>query len=232
MVEVRRSEDRGHAQHGWLDSYHTFSFGHYYDPKHMGFRSLRVINQDRVEPGRGFGAHPHNDMEIVSYVVQGALAHKDSTGTEEVIRPGELQRMSAGTGITHSEYNASSTEPVHFLQIWILPERQGLKPGYEQRAFADDEKRGALRLIASRDGREGSVTIHQDVALYATLLEPGQAVTHGLAPGRHAWVQVVRGGVTANGQALSAGDGAAVSEEEGVELTGQAPAEVLVFDLA
>lgn len=232
MVQVRRSEDRGHAQHGWLDSYHTFSFGHYYDPKHMGFRTLRVINQDRVEPGRGFGAHPHNDMEIVSYVVQGALAHKDSTGTEEVIRPGEVQRMTAGSGITHSEYNASKTDPVHFLQIWILPERKGLEPGYEQRAFPAEEKQGKLRLVASRDGRDGSVTIHQDVALFASLLEVGESVSHSLAPGRHAWVQVVKGGVTVNGEALVAGDGAAVSEEAVVEITGREAAEVLLFDLS
>lgn len=232
MVQVRRSEERGHAQHGWLDSYHTFSFGHYYDPKHMGFRSLRVINQDRVEPGRGFGTHPHHDMEIISYVVKGALAHRDSTGTEEVIRPGEVQRMSAGTGIAHSEYNASQTDPVHFLQIWIEPERKGLEPGYEQRAFPEVEKRGKLRLVASRDGREGSVTVHQDAALFVAVLEAGERVTHALAPARHAWLQVVRGTVTLNDQVLHAGDGAAVSEEAALAITGQEPAEVLLFDLA
>lgn len=232
MVQVRRSNERGHADRGWLDSYHTFSFAEYYDPRYMGFRSLRVINEDRVQPGRGFGRHPHNDMEILSYVVEGALAHRDSTGTEEVLRPGEVQRMTAGTGIAHSEYNGSQTEPVHFLQIWILPEREGLKPGYEQRAFPDAEKRNRLRLVASRDGREGSVTIHQDVSLFASLLDPGQSVTHRLQPKRHAWVQVITGAVALNGQTLKAGDGAAVSEEEALEIRAQEPAEVLLFDLA
>lgn len=232
MVEVRRSEDRGHAQHGWLDTYHSFSFGQYYDPKHMGFRSLRVINQDYIAPGRGFGTHPHHDMEIVTYVVQGALAHKDSMGTEELIRPGEVQRMTAGSGITHSEYNASSTDAVHLLQIWIVPERQGLEPSYEQKAFPDTEKQGTLRLVASRDGRNGSVTIHQDAAVWASLLETGDRVTHVLAHGRHAWVQVVSGGVTVNGQALAAGDGAAISDEPAVDIVGKEPAELLLFDLA
>jgi quercetin 2,3-dioxygenase len=232
MVQVRRSSERGHAQRGWLDSYHTFSFADYYDPRHMGFRSLRVINEDWIEPGRGFGEHPHNDMEIITYVVEGALAHRDSTGTEEVIRPGEVQRMTAGSGITHSEYNDSGTERVHLLQIWILPERKGLRPGYEQRAFPDEEKRGKLRLVAARDGRDGSVTVQQDVSLLAALLEPGQSVTHPLQPSRHAWVQVVRGAVTLNGQTLDAGDGAAVSEEETLEISGREPAEVLLFDLA
>jgi redox-sensitive bicupin YhaK (pirin superfamily) len=221
MVQVRRADERGHAQRGWLDSYHTFSFAEYYDPRHMGFRSLRVINEDRVQPGRGFGRHPHNDMEILSYVVEGALAHQDSTGTEEVLRPGEVQRMTAGTGIVHSEYNGSQTDPVHFLQIWILPEREGLEPGYEQRAFPDAEKRGRLRLVASRDGRDGSVTLHQDVSLFATLLDPGQSVTHRLQPKRHAWLQVIQGAVALNGQTLRAGDGAAVSEEEALEIQAQ-----------
>lgn len=232
MIRIRRSNERGHAQRGWLDSYHTFSFAEYYDPRYMGFRSLRVINEDRVQPARGFGRHPHNDMEILSYVVEGALAHQDSTGTEEMIRPGEVQRMTAGTGIAHSEYNGSQTDPVHFIQIWILPEREGLKPGYEQRAFPDEEKRGRLRLVASRDGREGSVTIHQDVSLFAALLDPGLSVTHRLQPKRHAWVQVIKGAVALNGQVLKAGDGAAVSEEEALEIRAEEPAEVLLFDLA
>jgi len=232
MISVRRSNERGHADRGWLDSYHTFSFAEYYDPAFMGFRSLRVINEDWIAPGRGFGTHPHNDMEIVTYVVEGALAHKDSTGTEEVIRPGEVQRMTAGTGIAHSEYNGSTTDPVHLLQIWMLPEREGLRPGYEQRAFPEEEKRGTLRVVASRDGREGSVTVHQDVSLFSGLLQPGETVTYRLQPGRHAWLQVVGGAVTLNGQPLSAGDGAAVSEEEALEIAGREPAEILLFDLA
>ena len=232
MIQVRRSHERGHARRGWLDSYHTFSFAEYYDPEHVHFRSLRVINEDWIEAGHGFGTHPHQDMEILTYVVEGALAHRDSTGTEEVIRPGEVQRMTAGTGIAHSEFNHSPEERVHLLQIWIVPERKGLAPGYEQRAFPEEEKRGKLRLVASRDGRDGSVRVHQDVSLFATLLEPGKSVTHSLRPDRHAWVQVVRGAVTANGQALSAGDGAAVSKVETLEIRGEQPAEVLLFDLA
>src|SRR5215813_10907972 len=231
MITRRLAQDRGHAQHGWLDSYHTFSFADYYDPRHMGFRTLRVINEDRVQPGKGFGTHPHRDMEIISYVLEGALAHKDSLGTGSVIRPGEVQRMTAGTGVTHSEFNPSRTEPVHFLQIWLLPERAGLPPSYEQRAFPTEEKQGRLRLVASPDGREGSVTIHQAVDLYASLLAPGQAVTHRLTPGRHAWVQVARGTVRLNDTALSAGDGAAASEETLLTMTATDPAEVLLFDL-
>jgi len=231
MITRRLAQDRGHAQHGWLDSYHTFSFADYYDPRHMGFRTLRVINEDRVQPGKGFGTHPHRDMEIISYVLEGALAHKDSLGTGSVIRPGEVQRMTAGTGVTHSEFNPSRTEPVHFLQIWLLPERAGLPPSYEQRAFPTEEKQGRLRLVASPDGREGSVTIHQAVDLYASLLAPGQAVTHRLTPGRHAWVQVLRGTIRLNDTALSAGDGAAASEEALLTMTATDPAEVLLFDL-
>jgi quercetin 2,3-dioxygenase len=231
MITRRLAQERGHARHGWLDSYHTFSFADYYDPRYTGFRTLRVINEDRVQPGRGFGTHPHRDMEIISYVLEGALEHKDSLGTGSIIRPGEVQRMSAGTGVTHSEFNPSPVEPVHFLQIWILPERVGLPPSYEQRAFPAAEKQGTLRLVASRDGREGSVTIHQAVDLYTSVLAPGETVTHRLAPGRHAWVQVARGVLTLNDTALSAGDGAAVSEEALLTLTATAQAEVLLFDL-
>lgn len=228
---VRRSSERGLAEHGWLRSLHTFSFADYHDPRHMGFRALRVINEDRVQPGRGFGAHGHRDMEIVSYVLEGALAHRDSLGTGSTIRPGEVQRMSAGTGVTHSEMNASATEPVHFLQIWILPERRGLPPSYEQKAFAAEERRGALRLVASRDGAEGSVVIHQDVALYATLLKQGERVTHEVRPGRHAWIQVARGAVDLGGERLESGDGASTSDAGVLELVGRGSAEVLVFDL-
>jgi len=231
MITLRQAHERGHAQHGWLESYHTFSFADYYDPRHMGFRALRVINEDRVQPGRGFGTHPHRDMEIISYVLEGALEHKDSLGTGSVITPGEVQRMSAGTGVTHSEFNSSRSELVHFLQIWILPERAGLPPGYEQRAFPAGEKRGKFRLVASRDGREGSVTIHQAVDLYTSVFAPGEAVTHRLTPGRSAWVQVARGAVTLNDTALSAGDGAAVSEEPLLTVTAKDQAEVLLFDL-
>src|SRR5581483_6022908 len=198
MITIRKSGDRGHAEHGWLDSRHTFSFADYYDQDQMGFRTLRVINEDRVRPGEGFGTHPHRDMEIVSYVLEGALEHKDSLGTSSVIRPGEVQRMTAGSGVLHSEYNPSQKEPVHFLQIWILPEKKGLRPGYEQKAFPDDQRSNRLRLVASRDGRDGSLTIHQDVDLYSTLLEKGKAVSHALQPGRHAWIQVTRGGLTLN----------------------------------
>src|SRR5262245_51482499 len=193
MITRRLAQERGHAQHGWLESYHTFSFADYYDSRHMGFRTLRVINEDRVQPGKGFGTHPHRDMEIISYVLEGALEHKDSLGTGSVITPGEVQRMSAGTWVTHSEFNHSGSELVHFLQIWILPERAGLPPSYEQRTFLSAEKQGKLRLVASRDGRAGSVTIHQAVDLYVSVLAPGEAVIHRLPPDRHAWVQVARG---------------------------------------
>jgi redox-sensitive bicupin YhaK (pirin superfamily) len=232
MMTIRRSDDRGHAQHGWLDSRHTFSFGDYHDPSHMGFRALRVINEDRVQPAAGFGTHPHRDMEILSYVLEGGLAHKDSLGTGSIIRPGDVQRMSAGTGVTHSEFNASSTEPVHFLQIWLLPEQRNIAPGYEQKHFAEAARQGRLQLVASRDGREGSLTVHQDVAVYDALLGAGERAQLPLASGRHAWVQVARGSVTLNGETLKVGDGAAVSAEPGLALEGLQPAEVLVFDLA
>jgi hypothetical protein len=229
---VRRADERGKAEHGWLSSRHTFSFGEYYDPSHMGFRQLRVINEDRVQPGKGFPTHAHSDMEIVTWVLDGALEHEDSLGNGSVIRPGDIQRMSAGTGVTHSEFKSSRAELVHFLQIWVLPEARGLPPGYEQQAFPDTERRARLRLIGSRDGRERSVTIHQDVGLYATLLAAGEEVAHVLRPGRHAWVQVARGTVALNGHALEDGDGAAVSDEARLELLARTPAELLLFDLA
>jgi redox-sensitive bicupin YhaK (pirin superfamily) len=232
MIRLRPAEARGRADFGWLDSRHSFSFGEYYDPTQMGFRSLRVINEDRVAPGGGFEPHSHRDMEIISYVLEGALEHKDSLGNGAVIRPGEVQRMSAGTGITHSEYNPSAQEPVHFLQIWILPDRRGLAPGYEQRAYPASERRGRLRLVASRDGREGAVRLHQDAALYSTLLSESQEVEHELSAGRHAWLQVLRGGVTANGERMRAGDGAALSEEERVKIRAEEATELLLFDLA
>ena len=228
MITIRRAEDRGHFDHGWLNTYHTFSFADYYDPSFLGFRDLRVIHEDRVKPGVGFGTHGHRDMEIVSYVLEGTLAHRDSMGTGSLIRPGEVQRMSAGTGVTHSEMNPSNKEGVHFLQIWILPERRGITPGYEQKKFEDEERRGALRLVASPDGRDGSVTIHQDVAIYSTLLG-GEPVTHTFAPNRYGWVQVARGEVELNGQTLQAGDGAAIENESSVTLNGNG--EVLLFDL-
>lgn len=230
MITIRRADERGHADHGWLDTYHTFSFADYYDPEQMGFRALRVINEDRVRGGRGFGTHGHRDMEIISYVLEGALGHRDSTGTDGVLRPGEVQRMSAGTGVMHSEMNASEREPVHFLQIWILPERAGITPGYEQKKFEDAEKRGKLRVVASPDARDGSLKIHQDVTLYTTLLEDGQSVTHDFTPGRYGWVQIARGEAELNGQKLKAGDGAAIADESRVTLTGKG-AEVLLFDL-
>jgi hypothetical protein len=231
-MTIRHANDRGHAQHGWLESRHTFSFADYYDPKQMGFRALRVINEDRVAPGQGFGTHGHRDMEIVSYVLDGALEHKDSMGTGSVIKPGDVQRMSAGTGVRHSEYNASKSELVHFLQIWLLPAKQGIQPGYEQKSFSDADKHGRLRVVASPDGREGSVTVHADASLYAGLLDAGQRAELPLARGRHAWVQVVRGRVRVNDGELAAGDGAAISEEPAVRIEAIDAAEVLVFDLA
>lgn len=231
-MNIRRADDRGHAQHGWLDSRHTFSFADYHDPQHMGFRALRVINEDCVQPAMGFGTHPHRDMEILSYVLEGGLAHKDSLGTGSVIRPGDFQRMSAGTGVTHSEFNASSTEPVHFLQIWLLPERQNISPSYEQKHFAPEARQGRLQLVASKDGRQGSLTVHQDVAVYDGLFGPGERTELPLSQGRHAWVQVARGSVRVNREALQAGDGAAVSAEPGLRLEGLQGGEVLVFDLA
>ena len=232
MINVRRADERGHFNFGWLDTYHTFSFGDYYDPRQQGFRSLRVINEDRVHPGRGFPTHPHRDMEIITYILSGALEHRDSMGTGSVIRPGDVQRMSAGTGVTHSEANPSPTEPVHLLQIWILPRERGIRPSYEQKAFGDEEKRARLRLVASADGQDGSVRIHQDASLHAALLAPGEEVTHRLAPGRSAWVQVARGAVTLNGQPLGQSDGAAISDEAELVIAGVEPSEILLFDLA
>ena len=231
MIAVRPAAERGHADHGWLDTRHTFSFASYHDPRHMGFRSLRVINEDRVQPAEGFGTHAHRDMEILTWVLEGALEHKDSMGNGSVIRPGDLQRMSAGTGVTHSEFNPSREAPVHFLQIWLLPRERGLPPGYEQKGFPQEARRGRLRLIAAGDGREGAVTIHQDADVWTALLQPGESVRHALAPGRYAWLHVARGAVTLNGSTLGAGDGAAVSDEAALEITAAAGAEVLLFDL-
>jgi len=234
MLTIRKSEERGRFDHGWLDTRHTFSFADYHDPAHMGFRALRVVNEDVVLPGQGFGTHGHRDMEILSYVIEGTLAHRDSTGGVGALVQGEVQRMSAGTGVRHSEFNGSLTEPVHFLQIWLLPDRPGHAPGYEQRAFSEGERRGALRLVASPDGADGSLTIHQDARVYAALLARGEAVERSLAPGRHAWVQVVRGEVEVNGARLRAGDGAALSEERTLRIAGAGDtmAELLLFDLA
>ena len=232
MLDVRRADDRGLANLGWLNSRHTFSFGHYFDPRHMGFGALRVINEDRVQPGRGFDTHGHRDMEIISYVLDGALEHRDSMGNGSTIRPGDVQRMSAGTGVRHSEYNASSSDPVHFLQIWVLPEAEGIAPSYEQRRYPDEEKRGRLRLVASADGRDGSVTVHQDLNLYASLLAPGDAVTHQVTAGRQAWGQVARGAVTVNGEAIGAGDGFATTDRGALTVEGLEAAEVLLFDMA
>jgi len=231
MLTIRKAEDRGHANHGWLNTYHTFSFANYYEPKHLGFRALRVINEDRVSPGNGFGTHGHKNMEIITYVLEGALEHKDSIGTGSVIQPGEVQRMSAGTGILHSEFNHSKSESVHFLQIWLLPEREGLPPSYEQRNFSPAKTPGKLHLVAARDGRDAAVTVHQDVDLYAAVLEPGDRVSHSLQPQRHAWVQVARGAITLNGLSLDKGDGAAISEETDVVIEATTDAEILLFDL-
>lgn len=232
MMKIRRAHERGHANHGWLDTHHTFSFARYYDPEHTGFRSLRVINDDTVSPGQGFGTHGHRDMEIVSYVLEGALEHEDSMGTGSVLRRGDVQRMTAGTGVTHSEFNHSAEEPVHFLQIWILPERSGLTPEYEERRFAEEEKRGRLRLIVSPDGRDGSLRIHQDAAIYASMLGEGDSVRHDLAAGRHAWLQVVGGNLIVNGESLATGDGVAVSGEACLTITGRGETELLLFDVA
>lgn len=233
MITIRSSQARGSANFGWLDSRHTFSFGNYYDADHMGFASLRVINEDKVQPSRGFGTHGHRDMEIVSYVLDGALAHKDNIGNGSMIRPGDVQRMSAGTGILHSEFNASETNSVHFLQIWILPEQRNLQPSYEQKNFSVADKQGQLRLVGSRDGREGSVTIHQDVNLYAAVLTQGEEVSHTLNAGRSVWVQVARGAIQLNDRNLTAGDGAAVTQETAITLKGTSDnAEILLFDLA
>ena len=229
MLTIRRSDERGHFDHGWLDTRHTFSFADYYDPRFEGFRSLRVINEDRVSPGMGFGTHGHRDMEIISYVLEGALQHKDSIGTGSVIRPGDVQRMSAGTGVQHSEFNGSREEPVHFLQIWIIPERRGIQPGYEEKSFSTEDRRGELRLIASPNGADGSITIHQDVRLYSAILD-GRELRHRFADGRHGWLQVARGNATINGQELRAGDGVSISEESEIVIGGD-EGEVLLFDL-
>ena len=233
MIQIRRADERGHADHGWLNTYHTFSFSDYHDPKFMGFRSLRVINEDWVKPGHGFPTHPHRDMEIITYVLEGSLEHKDSMGTGSVIRPGEIQKMSAGTGIRHSEFNHSKSEPVHLLQIWILPEKNGLTPSYEQKTFPTEEKLNQLRIIASPDGNQGSVTIHQDARLYASILQSGTSVHHGLSSRRHAWIQIARGEVIVNGTRMRAGDGAAFEDDAAIEITGKhAQSEFLLFDLA
>jgi len=232
VINIRRSEHRGGGNFGWLNTRHTFSFDTYYDPDFMGFRSLRVINEDVVQPGEGFPTHPHRDMEIITYVLEGALGHKDSLGTGSVIRPGDGQRMSAGSGIRHSEMNASDTDPVHLLQIWILPNRRGIEPSYEQKTFLREEKEGKLRVIASPDGENGSVTIHQDAKLYVSLLAPREKVTHDLPENRYAWLQVAKGSVELNGKLLQQGDGAAVSEEKKLTIEGKKDAEVLLFDLA
>jgi len=232
MISVRHAAERGTANFGWLDSRHTFSFGDYYDRKQMGFGPLRVINEDRVSPGQGFGTHGHRDMEIISYVLEGALEHKDSIGTGSVIRPGDVQIMSAGTGIRHSEFNHSKTEPVHFLQIWVVPDRDGIAPRYEQKTFPDADKRGRLRLVGSSDGRDGSVVIHQDAKLFAAILNTGEQVTQALPTHRKGWLQVARGAVVLNGQDLHTGDGAAVEGEPAITVTGKTDgAEILVFDL-
>lgn len=232
MITLRKSDERGHAEHGWLDSRHTFSFADYYDPHFAGFRSLRVINEDRVEPGQGFGTHGHSDMEIISYVLEGALQHRDSLGTGSVIRPGDVQVMSAGTGVQHSEFNASRQEPVHFYQIWISPDRRGLKPRYDQKAFPEAERRGTLRLVASPTGEQDSLKIHQDARLYTATLSAGDEIAHLLGQGRFAWVQVARGKVRLNGHLLGEGDGASVSQEKKLTVSSESGGEILLFDLA
>src|SRR5690242_4559392 len=235
MITVRPSAERGHFNNGWLDPHHTFSFADYFDPKNMGFRALRVINEDRVAPGSGFGTHPHRDMEIITYVLEGALAHKDSMGNGSTIVPGDVQRMSAGTGVRHSEFNHSPSDPVHLLQIWILPEKAGITPSYEQKNFPAEEKRDRLRLVASQDGRQGSLKIHQDVNLYAALLEKDKGTRFDVAPGRNVWVQVTRGEISVNGNVLKAGDGAAIGNEPAIDFTGNTgpdASEFLLFDLA
>jgi len=231
MIQVRKAVERGHFDHGWLDTYHTFSFADYYDPAHTGFRSLRVINDDRVQAGQGFGMHGHRDMEIVTYILDGALEHQDSMGNGSIIRAGELQRMTAGTGVRHSEFNPSDTERVHLYQIWLLPQRKGLKPSYEQIAVGEEEKQGRFRLVASPDGAAGSLTIHQDARLYLASLSPGEGVAHEIEPGRAAWLQVLRGSVKVLGNDLSAGDGVAVTDENTLSVQAAVPSEVLLFDL-
>jgi quercetin 2,3-dioxygenase len=232
MITLRPADERGHADHGWLDTYHTFSFSSYRDPRHMHFRALRVMNEDVVAPGQGFGTHPHDNMEIVTYVLSGALEHRDSMGNGEVLRPGEFQRMSAGTGITHSEFNPSASEPVHLYQIWLFPEQKGIEPSYEQKRFDEAERHNRLRLVASPDAADASLTIHADARVYLASLDAGQEVTQQLAAGRHAWLQVLRGAVTLNGQPLATSDGAAVSEEATLTIGAAEDAEIMLFDLA
>ena len=232
MITIRKSEERGHLNHGWLDTYHTFSFDQYYDPAHLHFRSLRVINEDRVAAGKGFPTHSHRDMEIITYILSGALEHRDSMGNGSVIRPGDVQRMSAGTGVAHSEFNPSDSEPVHLLQIWIMPRARNLPPSYEQKAFSEGDRRNRLRLVASDDGGDGSVTIQQDAKLYALILDRDRMVEHTLPENRYAWLQVARGSVTVNGHALTQGDGAAISRERLLQLVSSGEAELLLFDLA
>src|ERR1700736_774204 len=232
MIRIRKAAERGHFDHGWLDTYHTFSFGDYFDPAHMGFRSLRVINDDRVQPGQGFGMHGHRDMEIVTYVLEGSLAYKDSMGNGSIIKAGEFQRITAGTGVRHSEFNPSDKEWVHLYQIWLLPERKGLKPSYEELAVGEEEKQGRFRLVASPDGAADSLTIHQDARLYLASLLPGQAVAHPIEPGRAASLQVLQGSVNVLGNDLSAGDGVAVTDENAISVQAAVPSEVLLFDLA
>jgi redox-sensitive bicupin YhaK (pirin superfamily) len=232
MIHVRKAAERGHADLGWLNTYYTFSFADYYDARHMGFRTLRVMNEDRVQPGQGFGMHGHRDMEIVTYVLSGSLQHKDSMGNGSVIQAGELQRMTAGTGVRHSEFNDSPAEAVHLYQIWLLPERNGLKPEYEQRRFSEADKQGRFCLVASPEGEDGSLKIHQDARIYLANLEAGTVLSHSMQPGRYAWLQILRGKVALNGHTLSAGDGVAVSEERGLEVAGREDSELMLFDLA
>ena len=232
MINIRKSKERGHFDHGWLNTYHTFSFDQYYDPRYMSFRDLRVINEDFVAAGRGFPTHGHRDMEIITYILEGALKHEDSMGNGSVIRPGDVQRMTAGTGVRHSEKNASNTERVHLLQIWILPHTVDLPPGYEQKAFTDDERRGQLRLIASEDGRDGSVEVHQDISLFASILDAGQEVERTMNEARYAWIQVARGSISVNGENADQGDGVIVVGESNLKIKAQDDAEVLLFDLA
>ena len=231
MITVRKSQERGVGRHGWLTSHHTFSFANYYDEKNMGFRDLRVINEDTVEAARGFGAHQHDNMEIISIVMEGALAHRDSTGGEGILRRGEVQRMSAGTGVVHSEFNGSDTEPVHFFQIWILPERRGIKPGYEQKLIPLEERQGRLRLLVAPGGKDGALDIHQDVRLFGAILDQGVSVEHSLASGRGAWLQVAKGSIDVNGKRLDRGDGAAIENEPAIAITANEPSEILLFDL-
>ncbi|QDT22663.1 pirin family protein [Gimesia chilikensis] len=231
MIRVRKAEERGHADHGWLDTYHTFSFAGYQDPEHVHFRTLRVMNEDVVQPGQGFGTHPHRDMEIVTYVLEGALEHKDSMGNGEVLRAGEFQRMTAGTGITHSEFNPSATEPVHLYQIWLFPESKGIEPSYEQKQFPVSEQQNQLRLVASPEAEAGSLRIHQDARVYLSQIEAEKTVTYEMAEGRHAWLQVLRGSVLLNDVALDVSDGAAVSDTRNLKIQATADAEIMLFDL-